>query len=199
MKNQQRFEETRTRILASALDCFARRGYEASGVAEICQAAGVSKGAFYYHFEGKQALFQSLLSAWLADLELSLTHAASGAKSVPERLMKMAHMAQGIFRSDNPQAPLFLEFWSQASRDPAIRQAVIAPYRSFQDYFAALIQQGINEGSLQPVEARAAAQALISLTSGLFLQHLVDPAGADWAQATEDAIRLLLKGLQKPD
>ncbi|NPV87634.1 MAG: TetR/AcrR family transcriptional regulator [Anaerolineae bacterium] len=199
MKNQQRSEETRTRILAAALDCFARYGYAASGVAEICQAAGVSKGAFYHHFAGKQALFQSLLGDWLTDLEQTLTRAASTANSVPERLTNMARMARLIFHSNSPQTSFLLEFWSQASRDAAVRQAIIAPYRRFQRYFADLIQQGVDEGTLQPVNALAAAQTLISLTSGLFLQHLVDPQGADWAQATEDAIHLLLHGLQKPE
>ena len=54
---QQRSEETRARILAAALDRFARYGYDATGVAEICRAAGVSKGAFYHHFPSKQAAF----------------------------------------------------------------------------------------------------------------------------------------------
>ena len=64
MPQQQRSEETRARILHAALECFSRTGYDASGVAEICAAAGVSKGAFYHHFPTKQAVFIELLNFW---------------------------------------------------------------------------------------------------------------------------------------
>jgi len=65
MATQQRSEETYSRILDAAAASFARNGYERTGVAEICHAAGISKGAFYYHFSSKQALFLALLQRWL--------------------------------------------------------------------------------------------------------------------------------------
>ena len=54
---QQRSEETRNAIIEAAETLFTQQGYTAAGVAEICEAAGVSKGAFYHHFETKQAVF----------------------------------------------------------------------------------------------------------------------------------------------
>jgi len=65
MPQQPRAEETRTRILNAAQLCFSRYGYDAASVADICKEAGVTKGAFYYHFETKQALFLELLNRWL--------------------------------------------------------------------------------------------------------------------------------------
>lgn len=58
---QTRSEETRARILQAALTLFARLGYEAASVEDICVEAGVSKGAFYHHFPTKQAVFLQLL------------------------------------------------------------------------------------------------------------------------------------------
>ena len=66
MAHQRRGEDTRAHILAAAADCFTRAGYDATGVAEICARAGVSKGAFYHHFPGKQAAFMALFEQWLA-------------------------------------------------------------------------------------------------------------------------------------
>ena len=63
---QARSHETRSRILQSAIDLFSKEGYDATGVAEICTAAGVSKGAFYHHFPTKQALFLALLDRMAA-------------------------------------------------------------------------------------------------------------------------------------
>ena len=72
MANQQRSEATRARILTAAAVAFAGQGYDATGVAEICERAGVSKGAFYYHFETKQALLLTLVDVWLQELTRAL-------------------------------------------------------------------------------------------------------------------------------
>jgi TetR/AcrR family transcriptional repressor of nem operon len=51
-----RTSDARERILAAGAELFGRRSYASIGVAEICAAAGVPKGSFYYFFPSKQAL-----------------------------------------------------------------------------------------------------------------------------------------------
>lgn len=66
-----------TRILDAASDLFVRYGYDKTTVDDIARDAGVSKGAIYLHFKGKDALFEGLLirelltfsEQWLAHLE----------------------------------------------------------------------------------------------------------------------------------
>ena len=53
---QARAEATRRRIIDAAIDLFAKAGYGETGLAEILKRAGVTKGAFYYHFADKEAL-----------------------------------------------------------------------------------------------------------------------------------------------
>ncbi|MEJ5199739.1 MAG: helix-turn-helix domain-containing protein, partial [Anaerolineae bacterium] len=72
MAHQHRGDETRDRILAAAAECFMRAGYDATGVAEICARAEVSKGAFYHHFPGKQAVFLALVEQWLQGVDAPL-------------------------------------------------------------------------------------------------------------------------------
>ncbi len=62
---QARSEETRKRIIQVAVRLFSDHGYDSAGVAEICEAADVSKGAFYHHFETKHEIFMGLLNRWL--------------------------------------------------------------------------------------------------------------------------------------
>ncbi len=52
--------DTRRIILAGALELFSKRGYEAVGVQEIVDTAGITKPTLYYHFGSKEGLFRAL-------------------------------------------------------------------------------------------------------------------------------------------
>lgn len=196
---QQRGEETRESIRNAARRLFAQAGYDATGVAEICAAAGVSKGAFYYHFPSKQAVFLELLHCWLDDLEngLKQIHPSDrpGSQPVPQAILQMTEVFPAIFQDAEGQLPIFLEFWTQASRDPVFWQETIAPYHRFQDFFAALVRQGIEEGSFAPVDPQQAARMIMGLGLGLLMQGLMEPGGADWAIVAQAGVRTLLVGL----
>ncbi len=197
MAHQQRGDETRARILAAAAECFTRAGYDATGVTEICEHAGVSKGAFYHHFPSKQAAFMVLLENWLSGVEVPLRAVRGVSESVPARLLDLAGMVQRVFESASGQLPMFLEFWRQAAKEPEVWQATIEPYRRYREAFAGLIGQGIAEGSLRPVDPDVAARVIVSLGVGLLLQGILDPDGADWGRTAEDAVRMLLEGVKR--
>lgn len=197
MSVQARAEETRERILQAARACFAQYGYEATGTAEICRQAGLSKGAFYHHFPTKQAVFLELLNRWLAELDAQMAAARAGAASVPDGLRAMAAGAAPVFRDGgDSQMALFLDFWSQAARDPQVRQAALAPYHRYRDDFAALIRAGQAEGSLGAGDAQGAAHIIVSLAVGVLLQSLLDPDGADWGQVAQAGVDVVLAGLR---
>ena len=58
----------RARILETATDLFAEKGYAGTYVREIVENAGVSKPVLYYYFESKEGLFFAILE-WAADVQ----------------------------------------------------------------------------------------------------------------------------------
>ncbi|MBW8705889.1 HTH-type transcriptional repressor NemR [Streptomyces sp. MBT84] len=56
-----RTSDAKERILTAAQSLIEQRGYSALGVAEICKAAGVPKGSFYYFFDSKEELALAVL------------------------------------------------------------------------------------------------------------------------------------------
>src|SRR5687767_4484147 len=54
-------EGSRNRLLDAAVEVFARRGYERATIDEVAEAAGLSKGTVYWHFDSKAELFGALL------------------------------------------------------------------------------------------------------------------------------------------
>lgn len=196
MPLQQRGEETRARILGAAEECFAQHGYEAAGVAEICERAGVSKGAFYHHFASKQDLFMALLGNWLDGLDAGLRAVRSQTSTVPDALREMAGMVGFVLNSAGGRLPMFLEFWTQAARDPDVWAATIAPYRRYRAFFAELVQAGVAEGSLRPVDAEVVAQVIVSLAVGTILQGLLDRDGTDWNRSLRQGIEIILDSVK---
>ncbi len=59
-----RSEQTRQRILDAALRVFREQGYTATTVDDLCRAAGVTKGAFFHHFESKEAVALAAIEYW---------------------------------------------------------------------------------------------------------------------------------------
>lgn len=53
--------ERKQQLLDAAAELFADRGYSATRIVDICQAAGVAKGLFYWYFPTKGALFAELV------------------------------------------------------------------------------------------------------------------------------------------
>lgn len=192
---QHRSMETRQRLLEAATSLFSQQGYDATAVAEICANAGVSKGAFYHHFESKQAVFLALLEEWLARLDAAFAAVRQDSSDVPQAVVRMADMAGGVLASSGVQISIMLEFWMQAYRDPQVWQAAAAPYQRYQQYFASMVEEGMHQGSLRPVDPQLAARTLVSLAMGLLLQAVFDPKATDWASEAGGALQLVMDGL----
>jgi len=61
MQREEKAERSRRLLLDVALQLFSRRGYGATSVREIAEAAGVSTGNVYHHFPDKESIFKTLL------------------------------------------------------------------------------------------------------------------------------------------
>jgi AcrR family transcriptional regulator len=192
---QKRSLETRNLIFRVALDLFSQMGYEATSVAEICQAAGVSKGAFYHHFATKQALFMELLDSWLELLEMQIKEIQKEAQDVPQAILNMAGLLEQVFQQASGRLPMFLEFWTQASHDPLVWQAIIAPYQRYQAHFKELIEKGIAEGSINYKNSEAASRALVAMGVGLLLMGVLEPRVESESRIPTESIKILLNGL----
>jgi AcrR family transcriptional regulator len=189
--------ETRRRILEAAEGCFARYGYDSTGVAEICKAAAVSKGALYHHFATKQAIFVEMFETWMDGFAEQMQRIPEHSDSVPDAMMRMVKMTGLIFQRAAGQLPLFIEFLTKASRDPETWKATIAPYKFFRDFFAGLIRRGIEEGSLRRVDPELTARIIVSFGAGLVMQGVFDPEGGRWTEVGVRGMKTILKGIEK--
>ncbi|MDW7739537.1 MAG: TetR/AcrR family transcriptional regulator [Bacillota bacterium] len=199
MNNIQRSAQTRATILSAATLRIATDGYAFTGVAEICEQAGVSKGAFYYHFESKESVFLELIDTWLTTLEENLEDAVNRADNVLVGMLEMAGKMQDLFISNQVLMGLFLELWTHANRNEKVRSATLAPYRRYQKIFSRFVSRGIEQKVIAPVDPETTGQLLLSLSSGLFLQASLNPEGENWGKKLQDSINILFEGLKRRD
>jgi len=179
----------------SAVELFSNYGFGAASVDDICAEAGISKGAFYHHFESKQALFLALLDDWLKTIDNAID--ASKDNTAPEAFIQIMQAFPYIFKSAGHHLPMFMEFWSLASRDKKVWEAGIAPYRRYHKYFTSLIEKGVDEGSFVDVDPQITSRLIVSAGMGLLLQGLLDPQGAKWDKVARDSTTLLINNLLK--
>ncbi len=64
MNQEERSERSRSQIMDAALKLFSHRGYGATSVRDIAEAAKLSKGNVYHHFADKETIFRELLDAY---------------------------------------------------------------------------------------------------------------------------------------
>src|SRR6058998_3576749 len=91
-RNVDQSEATRSALIAAARPLFAQRGYAGVGTEEIVRAAGVTRGALYHHFGGKDDLFAAVYEQVEAELVAEIGQVATVASDPLDALHRGAAM-----------------------------------------------------------------------------------------------------------
>ncbi len=83
--------DVRRRLLAAGLDLVHTRGFAASGVKDITDAAGVPKGSFYAYFPSKEAFAAAVLDHYWSDIEARLLPILDADGSAQQRITRFFH------------------------------------------------------------------------------------------------------------
>ncbi len=112
-------------LLERALALFAERGYDAVGVQEICEAAGVTKPTLYHYFGSKRGLLEMLIRERYEPFVAALAQAAEYAGDLPRTLERVVD-AFFCFADEEPTLTRFvLALWLASPASEAV-QAVAA-------------------------------------------------------------------------
>lgn len=106
-KRQSKAEKhaaTRAALLTTARALFAENGYAATGTEEVVARANVTRGALYYHFKDKQALFEAVVEQVAQEVLLAIEQAAGKAAGPVDALVKGSHaFLDACLKSDTRQ------------------------------------------------------------------------------------------------
>jgi AcrR family transcriptional regulator len=175
MTQDQRKQATRRKLLTSATQVFAEKGYSGASIEQISDVAGLSRGAFYAHFEDKNALFHAVLDDMVDQIQQFAADVDSQAG--PDVLLRaMTNVNVGHSRVDPTWFQLYSEFRSHALRDPATRTRLAKHYRRLRAVIAKVIDAQFDALQLQPpMSATDLAALVLAVDEGLAIQRGVDP------------------------
>lgn len=92
--------DTKARIEACALRLFVERGFLATSMRDIAACVGVTEGALYRHFVGKEQLAWHLFSTGFTELARTLDRLQAGVGDLPGKLDAMLDTFVELFDSD---------------------------------------------------------------------------------------------------
>jgi AcrR family transcriptional regulator len=163
--------ETRTKLLDSAAQLFARGGYEGASVDLIAESAGYSKGAFYSNFESKEAIFMELLDAHKRREIDALAQLL--AQDVPaSELVSLIRNSESSRVSVFDFGLLSAEFQLKACRDKTFAKTYAKLHRTHVDTMAGLISKLFAKlDRTAPSTPKDLADIIMALTTGLSLQR----------------------------
>ncbi len=199
-RTKEQAEQTRVAILEAAELLFLEKGVAQCSLEQIARAAGVTRGAVYWHFENKAHLFHEMLSQVRLPPE-QLTERLNGCDGCDPLLSLRNLCIEAIenLARDEQRRRIFTILLHRCEFTDELREAE-QRHNDFINQFIALVEslfaRPASQARLQPgMTPRLAARALHALIAGLFTDWTRDPALFDPLTDTRPLIDAQLRGL----
>ncbi|MER6128785.1 ScbR family autoregulator-binding transcription factor [Streptomyces sp. NPDC001795] len=173
MVKQERAERTLRRIISAAADRFEQNGYNGTSLDDITRAAGVSKGAFYFHFASKKQVADAVTEHSHGLLEDLIDTSLSLDNSALQQLIDLTHRLNRLLRTE-PTVRTALRFhreWPDLEPD-------LDHYAMWYRAIEQLLDDAAKRRELRDDVPAGAAQALAMVTlfsvESLVLRRLTD-------------------------
>jgi AcrR family transcriptional regulator len=183
----------RNDLIEAAWRCAARSGFRDVTVDDVCDEAGVSKGAFYGYFTHKGELLIALLDDDADALDRKLGRLAKSEGSAVERLKRFTRVVLQ-HGSDPGRVQVRADLWAELLTVEPVRDRFAAATERRRALVRGWIEEGVAGGELTEIPANALASILLALADGLVLHRVLDPGGFRWVNI-ERAVEVLLAGL----
>jgi TetR/AcrR family transcriptional regulator, cholesterol catabolism regulator len=143
--------ERRAQVVVLAGDLFAQKGYRATTVREIADAAGILSGSLYHHFDSKESIADEILSAFLNDV--------------------LADYRSAVAATDSPRAAVE-QIVRSSSGTLARHRAALAMLQNDWNYFASQPRFGYLRTALREIERTWVTQLELGQQAGEFRADL---------------------------
>lgn len=191
-------QETANRILNQAMRIFLEKGYHGTSIDDITQAAGLTKGALYWHFKSKEDLLNKLIRKYEKSFLDNLIHAVTEVKGRASDKFEKYVRFNSAFAYYNRE--LCVSFTTLAAElvgahhgvEPEIRRV----YKKYRNFLSKLILQGKKEKIFRKeINAVLAALIVIAFHDGILLQWSMNREKIDGEAYVNTFKKIMLNGM----
>lgn len=190
-------DQRRAQLIEVAQELFFSMGFEATTMAGILRASGLSKGGFYHHFSSKDellfAVFEQLTNQIAGELQAV---AGDSSRTARNRMITILSMEGTFYCDSNFAAQMEMQSIVNDDKNLGLSQRL---NRMIHDttvpILASIIQDGDKDGSLAVPDANTAASLIIYLSRWYDSAMIgaYNARGTERAEATADYLRAVLK------
>ena len=152
VKSRSKGERTRTRVLDEAYDRIIDKGFAATSIEELVEAAGITKSGFFYHFKDKNDLARQLLERYLLESKEILDGLEARARELSEDplhgfliFLKLNAEMTTDMMNNHPGCLVSAVTYQDQSFDPEVRrmnrEAVLAWRDRFQRWLEEIVER----------------------------------------------------------
>ena len=168
-------------IAGAALSLFAKKGYAATSVEQIAEAAGIGKGTVYEYFPSKEDIFVHAINAWMMDLINRMVEETRDIDDPIKRLKVFIGMVKDVLNVEEPDPKkLFADIDQQTFMPGGAfykRRHIIKDMRAtFCGLVVDILLDGVSKKVFKPEIARDVSKIAINLLAyldGIGMHYLI--------------------------
>ncbi len=187
------------RLLAAGRDLFLAHGYNATGIQQITDTAGVPKGSFYNHFASKEAFAAAVAERYAAFMVRSWERMMAGAPAAPMDAIRHVFAEMTAYHerhADRPSGCLIGNFASEiALVSESCRQTLLTAQLGWRERLAGLIRAAQAAGEVRDdIDATELSALTWAAWQGALLRVKVERS----IQPLRESVALLLERIYRP-
>ncbi len=176
--SEEHLQVRRQQILSAAFSCFARKGFHKATVHDICDEAGLSPGAVYRYFGGKEEIIEAMVERNAAQNARFAEEVRAGEDTF-RMLERLADFHLGRL-ADSEGVAVEVELWAEATHNPRIRELLRDDFDAHRRLLEGIVRRAQERGEINGrLDPEAVARVMISFFEGLLIQKELDQDDVD--------------------
>jgi AcrR family transcriptional regulator len=166
-RRSAKWEARRQTIVDVSAQVFARRGYHATGMTELCTANGLGKGALYHYIGSKEEILAAIHDRVMDEVLAGADRVAEAGGPPPAQLANLGDELLDVIQRYPDHVWVFLHEFPALTGDRAGRFRVRR--REYENRVEAVLRAGIESGEFRDVDPRLTAMAWLGMHNYTYL------------------------------
>src|SRR5215468_424710 len=192
-------ENGRRDLMDIAIDCFARFGYQATSIDRIAKAAGLTKGAIYYHFKDKEELLFEAVKNRVSQFERRVIGEIGAIQDAVAALQRVTEVCLEHATKSNHRRLIVTLMVEALDTNARLSAQFREMMRRFRAFLRGIIEVGQRQGVFRvDVSAITAAGVYAGAVMGAEVEYYQDPDQVDLGEHLRTFLEQYLTWLAAP-